>query len=472
VKRCPVSVLIAVLVMRSTLTAQALNLQMTDRALFNDRPAVGPGVLDDELVYCYWPKRVVIESAMTAVDLATGRLVWSRATNLALPAACRIEEGWLQYETSSGDAVNSRRTLGPRTFHLVEGKTGAERVFAFEPERHAKVERSLVHANCCLTPQGVVVRCSDGEVLGDLGKGEHHAVAQDGELFVASLVSDDSNTHFEKRILRRFELSTMRVLRQLELPLEVAWRVIAGRGDFVVGRTDLTEQGPELICYDLARQVEVWRSTFPKALNGSPSEWQGESVLRLTMGVHGIVRPVQINLENGVLSPEVGWQDPRLLLAWHQESGQYPDFVATNQKYFIGRWRYLHLACVNSETGQMIWSHDNSNHIVGRMFTRDTSLGDYLVAEASDGLNIVCVSTGERRAVLPSDVGLVASPKELFPEDAEPGMLAAHLLRVASHEWFSERMLLAVPLLPLFCWLVLLLIRGRSPFRSNRGDLI
>ena len=455
------STILAVLTLISLWSETRLYSQtIAEFSLINDRTSFGPVVLDEANAYCYWPRSVVTEPAISAVELSTGRHLWTKPALLAMPYTYRIEEGWLQYETTEGEQMTLRRSIGPRTFHLVNSATGVEWSFPTRPELRSNVDGTWVHHDRCLTHQGDFVRCSDGKTIGNLGPGEHQTIVNDHDFLVTTLIPDEKNTCFVKRLLRRYDLETMRVEREMELPLEVSWRIVAATGDVVVGRTETTEREPFLACIDLAEQKERWRVAIPFSIRMSPFEWSEDHQLKLTMGAHGLIRPLRIDMATGTLSPDLSWRDPRLLLAWHQEAGQYPDFVSYNENYIIGRWRFIQLSCVDSRTGQLIWNQGTSNHQISRMFGAENRLGDYFVAESRQGFDIVSVANGDRLTISIEQVGLTATPqKSTSDEEIEPVELLASVLANSSEEWLWSQGLLLGPLIPFVGWMLWSLIR-------------
>ena len=420
-----------------------------------ERMTTGPVVLDDENFFCYWPSWQVTESSVTAIELSTGRHLWSKPANLALPLTYRIDEGWLQYETTDGEQVSARRTNGRRTFHLVHSTNGQERTYPAELELRSIVDQTWVHRDHCLTPQGLVVRCSDGAMIGYLGPGEHQTLVTEGLLFATTLVPDVSNTHFEKRLLRRFNLKTMEVEREMELPLENGWRIVAARADLVVGKSEVPNRTPLLVCVNIDEKKNLWSTSIPISVRTSPFEWIDDSELILTMGIHGQIRPMKVNLTTGAVFPDRNWHDPRLLLAWHQESGHYPDFVAYNEKFIVGQWRYFELSCVDSQTGEIIWNHGTSKYVIGRIFSSPERLGDYLIAESKEGFDIVSVAKGDRLAITPAQVGLKINPKRLMADDEEAESVSApsSLFGDSSQDWLWDQGLLLGPLIPIVGWM-------------------
>ena len=153
----------------------------------------------------------------------------------------------------------------------------------------------------------------------------------------------------------------------------------------------------------------------------------------------------------------------RLMLAWHQEAAQYPDFVASNHNFLVGRWRFLQLMCIDPTSGRMIWEHNSSNELIGRLFAREHSLGEYLVAESKTGFDIVTVATGERHSITPEQVGLAPSQKSLVSDDDtdESRDMVTSLLSAVSRDWMWDWILLLGPLLPLFVWICWVSIRRR-----------
>ena len=443
------------------LESQIFGQPANDFTLINERVSFGPAVLDDSCVYCYWPKSSVTEPTMTAIELATGQLRWKHPAKLAHPVNFRVEEGWLQFETTEGDPGSFRRSSGPKTFHLVNAASGEEINIPDATNLRSSVDRTWVYQNRCLTSKGQLIDCQGGRIIGELGFGEHQTITGNGSFLVMTLFPDESNTHFERRLLRKFDLETMALELEMELPLEESWRIIGVQGDLVVGRIELPDRSSFLSCLDLASRNQRWRVPVPKSVFASNCQWEGTSLLILSAGVHGLVRPLRVDMESGAMSPDQSWFDPRLLLAWHQEAGQYADFVASNDRFLIGRWRYLQLSCVNAKTGELFWNQGTGDYLIGRVFAANAGLTDYVVAETKTGIDIINVATGHRNSITPEQVGLNVLPLENYLEVEKESQTDATnaLFGDSSIDWLLDKGLLLGSLIPFAGWLFWSLIR-------------
>ena len=161
------------------------------------------------------------------------------------------------------------------------------------------------------------------------------------------------------------------------------------------------------------------------------------------------------------MSPDQSWFDPRLLLAWHQEAGQYADFVASNDRFLIGRWRYLQLSCVNAKTGELFWNQGTGDYLIGRVFAANAGLTDYVVAETKTGIDIINVATGHRNSITPEQVGLNVLPLENYLEVEKESQTDATnaLFGDSSIDWLLDKGLLLGSLIPFAGWLFWSLIR-------------
>jgi hypothetical protein len=445
-----VTVLLGLLTSERCMLAQPA----TDFTIINDRMSFGPALLDKTNAYCYWPRSVVTEPAISAIELATGQHLWTIPAKLASPVYFCIDEGWIHFETTESDQIMYRRSTGPRTFHLVNALTGEDRAYPTPQETRSNVEGTWVRHNRCLTNSGLLVQCSDGKTVGTLGEGEHQAIVNESEFLVTTLIPDSSNIRFQKRLLRKFDLETGRLKHEIELPLEVPWRVVAAKGEIVVGRTELGDRTPQLVCLNLADQTELWRVSIPFSVRMSPVHWdEDRSHLELTMGIHGLVRPLRVDLESGQLLPDNTWQDPRLLLSWYQEAAQYPDFVAENKNFIVGRWRFIQLACIERETGNLVWNQGNSDFLISRVFSAEPEMGEYVVTESRRGFDLIEVATGNRKTISIDQVGLSAKEVEPALTNETVGAVAT-LDEDAPDVWLWNQGFLFGPLIPFAGWIV------------------
>lgn len=433
---------------------------------------VGAWAIDQDTFFSYWPSGAVTEPTITAVDLSTGHLLWSKPANIMNGAEIRVDEGWLQYTTfaASNDSVNPR--IPNATFHLVNGRTGEESNFQQDHESSASTHLSQVCRGRYLTPNGLVVSCTDGRTITDLGPGYHQILISGDDLFVMTLILDKSKTFYETRSLRMFDLAEMRLQRELEMEVTSPWRLVAVRGDRFIFRVDSADIRGELVCFDVSNRSELWRVVIPRSVSTEFAGWNEESQLILSMGHRLLIRPAKVDMETGAFSPDPDWHDPRLLLAWHQTRELYPDFVATNPKVILGRWRQFEVLCVDARSGKLLWKHENQEDSIGRWFTNTPELSDYFVVETQMGFDIVTVATGESRSITASDVGLTPMKRRRpsLDYDENAGSQATSWFGIAKRDWLWDWMLRLAPLTPLVVWLLWRMLPHRSPVQTDRKE--
>lgn len=456
--------------------AQVLEFPPLNTFVFSDPDITGLAVMDDQTVYLYWNERMVTVPAITAVELSSGRHLWSKPAKLNLPTAdvvprtFQVEEGWLLYETFDG-RIGDPRHIRPsqRTLHVVNGQTGEQQILPrANPNHPSYVSTPVVHRSHSVTYDGTVVRCSDGQIVGELGQGDHYPIIGEGDhLFVMTTTEDRASADGAKRFVRKFDVTTMTLLTEMEFPLQNFSPLVAAKGNIAVFASQ-SDDRRQLFCIDLSDRREQWRITFPNDVSPFDFQWNGNTELVFHLGTNAIIRPVRVNIANGHLAPDADWIDPRSMLGWYQSRRVSPDFVVANRKFIIGRWQQQ-VICVDPFSGQLLWKHVDSEDCVGRLFTERTRLGEYFVAGTSDRFNIVSVATGETRSIRLTDVGLTAAPPRR-PLASDIDTIPGNASDIGSTEFdrVNDALVLATPLLPLVVWLIWWLFGRRGTIR--KGD--
>lgn len=453
--------------------AQVMEFPPVNTFVGGDPNVTGLAVIDDGVAYFYWNERMVTVPAITVVELDSGRHLWSKPAKLdsrfVLPRTFQVEGEWLLYETVDEGVEDPRSVrLSQRILHLVNGQTGEEQILPrADSTRRSFMSRPMVRRDHCVTYDGTVVRCTDGHIIGDLGTGDHHAIVDDDHLFVTTSTAGWVKAADTKRFVRKFDLTTMRLLLELDLPLQTFSQMIAAKDSVAVFAGESGDER-QLFCVDLTNRSEQWRTAFPYELSFA-CQWDADNQLVLYHSTHTIVRPIRLNVANGHLAADRDWMDPRSLLGWYQSRTETPDFVAANRKFVVGRWQQQQVICVDPSSGQLLWKHLDSDDCVGRLFTDRMRLGEYFVAATYDRFNIVSVATGETHSIRPADVGLTAASRlrtsasdiDVTPE---PSYFTS-----TKFDRVRDGLLLATPLSPLIIWLMWRFFRRRAT-AGNAGN--
>lgn len=457
---------IALMLFSSLADAQTFDPSMTPTERYNESNAIGVGALDEINFYCVWPEWHVRPPMLTAVELATGKLRWSSSGRFVLPNTFRAEGGWVIFANSERPQMNFNGTGWIEAFHIINSETGAEIAIPHDESRNTFVDRPRVQQGRCLTLQGQVVQCDDGSVIGDLGPGEHQTLLADGRLYVATLQVNESDQYDRRRFFRRFEFKSMRLEREMELPLEVTWIPVAARDEIVIAKSEVAERQYQLVRLDLQHKDIRWRVKFPRSVLASQAIWDGDTKVTLAMGGASVIRPITVDIATGAIAPDPNWQDPHAVLAWHGEPTRFPDLVACNATRILGRWRFQQIICVDSTTGQLMWEQSAGDHLISRLFCHPQGMGNYVVAETDDGFDIITVETGERKRLTPRDLGLqsIRASQPVDKDERPTNEVADYLFRSRSNDWIWDRALLLAPLLPLAVWLPWALFRRRYPY--------
>lgn len=445
---------------------------------FNEANPIGAAAIDHGIFYCSWPEWSVETPCVTAVDLATGKPVWTQHGRLAMPHTFKIDETWLEYETTDGDQVAPYLTDGLRTLHLVDLKSGRHTTIPTEVNRRSVVEECLVHQDRCLTFQGMVVNCADGAIIGDLGPGEHQAIAANGNLIAVTRVLKEDTFQYDKCLLREFRIADMKLEREMEIASDVTWTLAGTRGDYVLAWCEFNDHLPQIGCFDLDQKTERWRTELPRGVRINHFSFPDDSHAMFALGYHGPIWPLLVNLESGAISPVDSWRDPQWMLSWHNQNGRLADMIASNSKVIIGKWRLQNMLCIDATTGKRLWDQRSVDHLVTRVFCERPRLGDYLVAETERGFDIINVESGERHSIVPENLGLKRVPKPI-PEtlqetDERPTSRTASLMKPlflgsTSNDWMFDQGIFVLLAIPILIWAIWAVVRWNSARSANQS---
>lgn len=437
---------------------------------FNESNPIGLGAIDHKAFYCYWPAWSVSQPAVTAVELATGKLLWSIPVRMRQNLTFELEDQWLYFEAIDEESQTQESNV---SFHIVNTATGADTVVPWNADRFVEVLRTLVHRGRGVTPQGLVVKCEDGSVVGDLGSGIHQVAASNGKLYSMPFENPSMIAEREMFLLRRYDIETMQLEREIELKDRFPLTFVIAKGDVAVVRCQIDLRRSQLVCFNLETGAERWRVMIPNGVSTSKCEWLDDLRIALTTGPLGPIQPMHVNLENGEMTADLTWTDPRSLLAWHFNGSFFPDMFATDGERIVGRWRTQRLVCIDSKTGKEIWKHSNQNYPITRLFFQTPLMGKEIVAECDVGFDIISVGTpdGDRRRVIPDSIGLTKFVRSARNSNSTKPSNNSRRVSLSStvsqdesiREWMKDWGTLLWPAIPLLFWVIWSLVRYWSP---------
>ena len=436
----------------------------------------------DEVGYIEWPPELVGTGTLTAIDLKTGQLKWT----------CPVDPSPGKTWSVAGDYIlQGRFAQGTRDGLLIHRTTGELDVLplgvaqaAVPKDQRAWHPGAHVHGDWAVTDQ--IIHLGDKRVVRDLDFSWEYAVSHCGKLFTYGY-RDRRMTH--EYVLRRTDLETG--LDELTVPVaELAARdgaktsggpIVAAGGDIVVISfyEPATMNSPAAgghRAINLVTRQESWRAVVDDRFGRAPVQYQHPDGLSLANPIANWNpsrrRPMLIDLATGAMQPDPDWRDPYSLLAWHtgeysqMGQGQYSlDFVARNEHHAVALQSKTTLICVDLETGVLVWKHEVGGDRVWPAITSTGNLGEYLMVPIPGGLEVFEISTGQRRLIIPADVGLTGIVQPPLPTGAS---IPAGTGRVvpAKHDWWIDGLVQSLVALPLVAWGVYLFVRRRTRIRQ------
>lgn len=485
---------------------------------FPQLPQVEHAIVIGETVFICWPRSLVGQATLTAVDLQSFQTLWTRTfDDYDIKTFRRF--GDLLY-CGIGDHAPSRYDgPNPNLYEL-----SAEYLLQSDTGKQLR-ERSIVKSYWRRPVIGDSYLVTD-EIIGAAGRPVaelkfvwHYAKIHQGKLYsigdpddvsesLGNLTRTRTRTHrlgqidqssaFEFRdwqpVLRVTDLVTGVTELTMEIPTPsaisdmqgLAWSLVAAKDDRLVLQVYQPDQNStnkgQLICYDFRRGVVVWKQAVPceighvRLSEKRASDQQSPApVLECQCrcrpltnheSEHGTFdrQPLIIDWETGNWRPDPQWRDPASMLAWHIGFDSI-SHLAMNDRFIVAISNQAQMLAIDSSTGQLIWRRD----VASSWPPFSETLDELLVAPTLGGIEVTDVATGRGRRIYPEHVGLQIIPTLKLPrqlpmdQDSVPGD--------ARNDWFYDRSMMMMPAVPLIAWGLYVSIRRRRGAAKTTGAI-
>jgi|GEM_PF-3421614 len=491
---------------------------------FPQLPRVEHAVVVGNMAYICWPRSLVGQATITALDLQTLQTKWSRPIDDYDVKLLRLfgdllycgvgENAPTRYD---GPRPNSYELSFEWLLKIETGELAYERTVDRTRWRHPILGDSYLVTNQIVD--------SSGQLIAELDFAWYQAKIRQGQLYTIGDSDDVPKSVADlTRIQRRQsadgvfrsseridsvsrELKSIHVLRvtdlatgvtQLTVPLPTPfavsdaegwlWNLVAATDDRValqVYQSDLnsTKKG-QLICYDFRQAIVVWRQTVPceigrvrlikqSAIDGkTPATTMLECQCRCSPATpheleHGTFerQPLMIDWATGECRVDKQWSDPASMLAWHIGSDSILH-LSQNDRYIVAVLNQAQLLAIDSADGQLLWRHD----VADAWPPFSDALDELYVAPTLGGIEITEVATGRTRRIKPEHVEL-----QIVPILQLPKQLAIDqdtVLSDARTDWFYDRPLMMLPVVPLVVWgLYLFLRKPHKVIAKSKADI-
>ena len=506
---CAVTAVGAIANWPTTVTGQTETLFETVRSNFEDPAAPLPQLPRIELcavvgntAYVCWPRSLVGEATLTAVDLKTKKLKWSH------PFGKQV----VQFLTTFGDQIycvaDRQRVVRPgRLVSDVTDTSFDNESFESIHDYLFQVETGKLTTLGRLSPEKVIYGKKpviDGNFLvGDLvidatdlrsyelDFESSNALIQKGKLFVVfweyvrnvetkaspdEEKGDGSSENTDTRGLfaaggdlqipyvRRVDLKTGNVEVTARLPgskgePNARWTLVAADGDRIYlqeHEVSYAQRDDErtVTCYDIVQEQQIWSTVVPRELSNlrfrDPTTLEDQPRTRQDSGaVSGgsyVRHPLLIDASTGRWQPDPDWRDPYSFIHWHTNIDSIVQ-VMKNDRYIVVLHKDAALICIDSVTGQRLWRGEAATP--WPPFSE--VLTDQLVLPCLGGIDIYDVATGQCHRLLPKDVGLKVERSLELPTNRSANRDPT--LTHASSDKFYERQLVLLLALPVVGWI-------------------
>ena len=440
-------------------------------------PRVRSGMALDEVGFIEWPPELVGSGTLTAIDLKTGQLKWTSPVEPSPGAPWSV----------AGDYIlQSFFANGTRTDRLIYRATGELNVLplgdaqaAVPKDQRAWFPKGHVHGDWLVTDQ--IIHLGDKRVVRDLDFSWDTAVSHRGKLYTHGYRDRRMTNEY---VLRRTDLETGR--DELTVPFAelvasdnamTPGPIVAASGDIVVisNYEKATSAIPGYSGFNLVTRQKLWRVVTYGRFGRAAVQFHHPDGLGHSNPIANWNplrrRPLLIDLATGGMEPDPEWRDPYSLLSWHtgelemREFEYSLDFVARNELYAVALQGKTNLICVDLKTGLLVWKHEVGSDRVWPAITSTGDLGEYVLVPLPGGLEVFEISTGRRRVITPTDVGLTAIVEPPLPQRDRVAGGAGGIVD-AKHDWWIDGLIQSLVALPLVAWGVYLFVRRRTRSRQ------
>lgn len=420
-----------------------------------------------------WPKEMVSDATITAIDLDTLQLKWKRVIGPLTVWNYQLFHNQLYYVASN---YAPGRPSPPETSEecLLSLETG-EGV-----PQSVDVPRSTVVSNDTYLVSNRIYSSDSANVI-DLPRFHRwRGIINRKHLFEMGFACNDDGRITGERILRRIQLATGTV--------ELTDELVASMGDLVtawdnrvllqyeepIEKTDppaALEQNLAmrmLVCYDLEKKDFLWKVAIPCPIRATRFrddgllECQCYSSSEIVAPNAPDRMPLLVDVDKGTFELDRDWHDPNALAYWYAGTGAITHAIR-NDRSIVAVLVNHDMLCIDAISAKLLW-----RQTIGDWAHFTEILGERIVTSLPGAIEITDVATGTSRVIKAEDLGLQLIAAMKLP-DRIPSNSSNEIQNVKS-DWFFDRMLLALPALPLAVWIVYQLHRwGITQTARNRG---
>lgn len=301
---------------------------------------ISPLVIREGIAFACWPAELVGETTLTAIDLASLKVLWNREFGRQWLHHCR-PVGQFLYCVTSHESSETEWLLRPSSGEVVAQnplQRSASQYWHQVPFAHV-TDRFLISHR--------IVRLADGQPVANLDFAWNEAFDHEDKLYTLEVRQADSGTHEE--IFRRTDLATGETERTSVLPAimvgdNVLWlgRLIGASDDrMILQYADTAEFW--LICYDAGREAVLWKARSPceigKARFREDGLWECPCLSHAknfdsSDADNRPRQPVLVDPQTGACRPDPAWRDLAPFVDWHAERNAV-EFVQTNERFTL-----------------------------------------------------------------------------------------------------------------------------------------
>lgn len=483
-------------------------------APYRQLPFVEHVVVHDGSAYVCWPDNLVEKATLMALDLETLKMSWTFSLEgMSIIAFCPFGE-FLFCRTSNKEATYEF-LLRMKSGELVARHQISELNPTHWFDRPYIGERHLI--------AGRIYEISAGESVCELDFDWTHAFLDGDQLYTLERRKAGPREDvrgFRDQILRRIDVNTgqtevMIGLNSAKPPshTRVSFDLVVGRGNRAVLQYDQPSgklvRSKGLVCFDMSDETVSWRILPPCEIRTARfrTNVQLECQSRGRDDIYGTTlsdsfdrQPLLLDLQTGTCQPDLDWRDPFSALVWH--TGALPIIhaqrvnraviavldqktttrrpenavanVASNRRsppqrsYSFARRQnpnFPSIICLDAETGELNWYRIGSGTQIP---LADTRYGK-IVRKVAGGIEVTDVKTGKDHTLKAKHVGLELTPANQLPTRIDVETSKSQVTS-ANDDEFHDRLLLALPAVPIALWCLYCFFRWRSR-RNSRSHI-
>jgi len=395
-------------------------------------PSIGPMpthmMVSDGVAYVTWGGPARAPLIISAIDLATAKIVWTIRGRGRQQISLPVLHGrlYVLMDSSAGYGL-----------HIISTKTGlTERVIPYSGKDFSRL---ITNGSYLVTRDGTVIDCRTGQITTTLQHRFDEGWMSHTHEFYATTCSEPNGRNPKRflQLIQRIDLATGKIKATYRFSSSAGfltynfpngWRILAARNAVVLLFRGMHPTGCDILAYDFSAGKVLWRTTLKPCPNSERFHFVDDHTLNLIPASRPQVfgspaKALLLDMRTGARRVDPNWKDPRAIfgrglkslkgtgggliqIVWDQDT-----IAAIIHQTHQGDDKEYRLVCVDASTGKLrSWAPIDYSIITSDPLYRNnyhlTVAGRFVTFVNKAGLHIFSVHTGESKTVTPQDAGV------------------------------------------------------------------